>query len=220
MSICYFYDVTVYRLDEKTYYSKRAIFIDEALFPKHSSDSDALRKRDNDNPRENMGFRDHLGRIYGGCWRFNETIGFIRLHFLGSQIRGDYFSVVRKRIVRTRTKTFEYRTWKLAPEIDQDGILMPGCSNSLVLILIGSVSLRPRGTAAPLPCHHLRRSEPRIYSARSRSRRPQARRRQAFAEGDRIVTREAGLPGEARPAHCSHCKNHKQLWSYENHLQS
>jgi hypothetical protein len=118
MSICYFYDVTVYRLDEKTYYSKRAIFIDEALFPKHSSDSDALRKRDNDNPRENMGFRDHLGRIYGGCWRFNETIGFIRLHFLGSQIRGDYFSVVRKRIVRTRTKTFEYRTWKLAPEID------------------------------------------------------------------------------------------------------
>ncbi len=62
--------------------------------------------------------RNHLTEKYGGCWQFNEIIGYIKLDFLGSQIRGEYFAVDRKRIVRTRTKTFEYKTWKLAPEID------------------------------------------------------------------------------------------------------
>ncbi len=49
----------------------------------------------------------------------------MRLHFLGSQIRGEYFGVAKKRIVRTRTKVLESRTWKLAPEI-----AIPGASTS------------------------------------------------------------------------------------------
>ena len=37
---------------------------------------------------------------------------------MGTQVRGEYFAVNKKRLVRTRTKTLEFRTWKLAPEVE------------------------------------------------------------------------------------------------------
>jgi hypothetical protein len=54
------------------------------------------------------------------------------LHFLGSQIRGEYFAVNKKRLVRSRTKTLIWRTHKLAPEIN----IYPGMSNIEILALI------------------------------------------------------------------------------------
>lgn len=92
--------------------------MEKAIFPPSSPYTLARRRRDQADPNANAAFRDHLERVYGGCWEFNEIIGYIRLHFLGTQVRGEYFSVSRKRIVRTRTKTLEYQTWKLAPEVD------------------------------------------------------------------------------------------------------
>ena len=118
MTCRYFYDLPVYRLSSKAYYAARDKYVDEVLFPPGSPNEAALREREKRDPRVNDGFRDHLQRAYGGCWEFNEIIGHIRLHFLGSQVRGEYFAVARKRIVRTRTKTFEYRAWKLAPEVE------------------------------------------------------------------------------------------------------
>jgi hypothetical protein len=117
-AVRYFFDLPVYRLSRERYYVERDEFVDKNLFPPNSPDRDYLLKRDRDNPHVNIGFRDHLQRTYGGCWEFNEIIGYIRLHFLGSQVRGEYFAVSRKRIVRTRTKTLEYKTHKLAPEVD------------------------------------------------------------------------------------------------------
>jgi hypothetical protein len=49
---------------------------------------------------------------------YNEIVGYIRLHFLGSQVRGEYIGVRKKRIVRTRTKIVEFHTWKPAPEVE------------------------------------------------------------------------------------------------------
>jgi hypothetical protein len=63
-------------------------------------------------------FRDHLQKVYGGCWRYNEIVGYIRLHFLGSQVRGEYFGVACKRMVRTRRRVLQYKGWKLAPEVE------------------------------------------------------------------------------------------------------
>lgn len=129
MGVKYFFDVPVYRLERDKYYHERDAYIDGVLFPKDSQYAEELRARDKADPQLNTVMRDHLERSYGGCWEFNEIIGYIRLHFLGSQVRGEYFGVSRKRIVRTRTKTVEYQTWKLAPEVDipqpltQDGIL-------------------------------------------------------------------------------------------------
>lgn len=118
MTINYFFDLPVYRLTADAYYSARSHYIDKVLFRPGSPDEPCLREQDRNNPRDKDWFRDYLGKTYGGCWEFNEIIGYIRLHFLGSQVRGEYFSVNKKRIVRTRTKRLEFMTWKLAPEVE------------------------------------------------------------------------------------------------------
>lgn len=118
MSVRYFFDVPVYRLAEERYYREREAHIDRVLYPPESPHSAAMREKDKADPNNRVGFIDHLQRSYGGCWRFNEIVGYIRLHFLGSQVRGEYYGLNRKRVVRTRTRTLEYLAWKLAPEVD------------------------------------------------------------------------------------------------------
>ena len=120
MAVRHFYDLPVYRLSADAYYAAREKYIEASLFRPGTADEAALRQREALNPRVNDGYRAHLENSYGGCWEFNEIMGYIRLHFLGSQVRGEYFAVSKQRIVRTRTKTLEHRTWKLAPEIDID----------------------------------------------------------------------------------------------------
>jgi hypothetical protein len=80
----YFFDVPVYRLREDRYYDERDRYIDNAMFPPSSPYSERLREEARKNP--NIAFKDHLQNSYGGPWRYNEIIGYIRLHFLGSQI--------------------------------------------------------------------------------------------------------------------------------------
>jgi hypothetical protein len=118
MTVRYFLDLPVYRITEDRYYSDRAAFVDRILFPPDASYSEQRRADEKKNPGSLAGIRDDFERAYGGCWRYNEIIGYIRLHFLGSQVRGEYYGVNRRRIVRTRTRQLEYRTWKLAPEVD------------------------------------------------------------------------------------------------------
>lgn len=65
-------------------------------------------------------------------WRYNEVIGSIRLRFFGSQILGESYSVKRRRIVRTRSKVLEYRTHKLAPEINMPADATGDCLLRLV----------------------------------------------------------------------------------------
>lgn len=118
MILLFFYDIPVYRLPEEKYYRERDVHINSILFPKDSPFSESMRQKDAADPDHYSAARDHLQRSYGGCWLYNEIIGYIRLHFLGSQVRGEYFSVRKKRIIRTRTKTIEYISSKLAPEIN------------------------------------------------------------------------------------------------------
>jgi hypothetical protein len=59
-----------------------------------------------------------LHRKFGGCWAYNEIIGYIKLHFLGSQIRGEYVGRRSARLYRNGKRQFEYITHKLAPEIN------------------------------------------------------------------------------------------------------
>jgi hypothetical protein len=69
-------------------------------------------------PSQKLAQENRLRKSYGGAWEYNEIIGYIKLHFFGTQIRGEYWGVNAKKIVRTRKKFFEYKTWKLASEID------------------------------------------------------------------------------------------------------
>lgn len=96
----YFFDLPVYRIPRGRYYQER-----EAFLSKNSSSND------------DSAIREHLQRVYGGPWEYNEIIGYIKLHFLGTQVRGEYFAIRRQRLVRTRRKVLEFQTWKIAPEI-------------------------------------------------------------------------------------------------------
>jgi hypothetical protein len=113
----YFFEVPVYRLKEDQYYTAMGEYVENTLFPPGSLNAETLREMDKRNPEDNEGVRGVLARGYGGQWRYNEIVGYIRLHFLGTQVRGEWHSVKKKRIVRTRTKLIEYLHWKLAPEV-------------------------------------------------------------------------------------------------------
>lgn len=118
MGVTYFFDLSIYRLERDKYYKQRDAYIENVLFPPDSPYSVERRAKEKTEPGTYVAMRDHLERSYGGCWEFNEIISYIRLHFLGIQVRGEHFGVSRKRVVRTRTKTLEYQTWKLAPEVN------------------------------------------------------------------------------------------------------
>jgi hypothetical protein len=111
------FDVPVYRLRRDRYNKEMDEHIERQMYPPGASWADQMRALHEREPALRIQFHDHLWRSYGGMWRYNEIVGYIRLHFLGSQIRGEYSSSIKKRLVRTRTKTFVYQTHKLAAEV-------------------------------------------------------------------------------------------------------
>jgi hypothetical protein len=114
----YFFDVPVYRLPESRYYDEMNAYIERTMYP-GPPEHDALTRSFHERyPDRKLHFREHLRDVFGGAWTFNEIVGWIRLHFLGTQIRGEYWATKSKRVVRTRRKIFEFQTHKLAPEID------------------------------------------------------------------------------------------------------
>jgi hypothetical protein len=111
MATVYFHDLPVYRLTEEAYYKARdkqiadfVAYARKGLGPSPEQEKELTK---------NMEQHDYDKY---GPWCFNEIIGYIRLHFRGSQVLGKYFSVKRDRLVKTRKKTLVYRTHKLAPE--------------------------------------------------------------------------------------------------------
>lgn len=114
----HFFDVPVYRLCEERYYRDMEQHIDNVMFPPEDQLSNALREMDRINPSENDAARGHVATKYGGSWQFNEIVGYIRLFFLGSQVRGEYYASGQKRICRTRRKIFQLKSLNLAPEIE------------------------------------------------------------------------------------------------------
>ena len=55
-------------------------------------------------------------KAYGGAWRYNEIIGYIRIYKLGSQIRSEFWQTNAQKIVKTRKKQFIVKNRKLVPE--------------------------------------------------------------------------------------------------------
>lgn len=106
----FLFDVPVYRLHPKAYEDAKAAYTNNAL------DRVGLREAGSENAHLVDIYETRLWHKYGGAWRYNEIIGYIRLHILGDQVCGEWWAVDAKRIVRTRTKQFEFKNWKLAPE--------------------------------------------------------------------------------------------------------
>jgi hypothetical protein len=107
-----------YRLTEDEYVAARNSYIDKVMTenplpttPAHPSGASHLSASD-----EWMG--EHLWFGYGGAWQFNEIVGYLRVHIVGTQVRAEYWRVRAKRIVRTRNKIFEHKYHKLVPETE------------------------------------------------------------------------------------------------------
>lgn len=96
----YFFELPVYRIEKQRYDSELTEYISKHRIA------------------EVPGWDAHSYKEFGGAWRFNEIIGYIRLYFLGWQVRGEYFSVDAKRIVKTRKKQFVMKTEKLGAEVN------------------------------------------------------------------------------------------------------
>lgn len=108
----FFLVLPVYRLGEDEYYADFA-----AHFEKQCSEiwDDGFRQQ---SPSLVNDWRSHHQVSYGGGWEFNEIVGYIKLYFMGTQVRGEYWSTIPKRKVRTRKKQFEFKTHKLAAETE------------------------------------------------------------------------------------------------------
>ncbi len=133
----YFLDLPVYRLPEDEYYEKRSTYLDSAVKKRRLSitpSSPSIAKRLAG--REDK-IREHLRNTSGGAWRYNEIIGYVRLHLFGSQIRGEYWRVNVKRIRRTRIKhILELQAYKLAPETE---LPTTGSNNEIYLAILEHV---------------------------------------------------------------------------------
>ncbi|MDH3353509.1 MAG: hypothetical protein OEL87_03610 [Nanoarchaeota archaeon] len=128
----YFFDIPVYRLAKEEYYKKLDSYVEAKMYQGPPSHVELMKEFHEQHPDQKQLHEQHLRKNYGGAWNYNEIIGWIQLHFLGNQIRGEFWRVKAKRIIRTRKKEFEYITWKLAPEID----IPHEASNTEILNLI------------------------------------------------------------------------------------
>jgi len=104
-SVClsnhYFFSVPIYIKSENRYFEDRKNFIEQKL----NTYKDYGVKIDN--RKEVMA--DQLAREYGGGWRYNQIVGYVKLYFYGDQVRGDLYYQRGQRIRRVRRNRIEYK---------------------------------------------------------------------------------------------------------------
>ena len=74
----YFLDLPVYRLPEEEYNKQRSTFIESAMKKNriHITPSSLVTAKDLQVEDDNN--RDRLWKSFGGAWRYNEIIGYVR----------------------------------------------------------------------------------------------------------------------------------------------
>ena len=112
----FFYDIPVYRLPKDQYYAERDRHVDLVMYGTHPEDRKTRQAFYERNPDNKINFENHLQKSFGGPWIFNEVVGYIRLHFLGTQVRGELWMVDKKHIVKSRTKLIIWQTHKVSYE--------------------------------------------------------------------------------------------------------
>lgn len=118
MTEIYFIDIPVYRVSQDRYYSEMDLFIKKTMYPGPPEQNEINKNFYARNPDQEAKFQEHLFYLYGGAWNYNEIIGYIRLYFLGLQVRGEYWQVNNKKIQRSRRKFFVRKELKIVHEID------------------------------------------------------------------------------------------------------
>lgn len=121
----FLFDIPVYRLSEEKYNNDMEVHLNKYFSQWNMKDF----------YQRNLGKKvqdiDYEKNKFGGKWRYNEIIGYIRLCVSGSQILGWYYQHNAKKQFKTRKKQFEYVTNKLAPELN-----LPRDANSKDIYLV------------------------------------------------------------------------------------
>ena len=129
-----FFDIPVYRLTAEKYESEQKTFIHHEM----SEGGEIVQEMYRREPEHKTRMEQHLWETYGGCWRFNEIVGFIRLHFFFTQIRGEYWRISAKKVVRTRKKLFAF----FDPKVTYEEEIPAGSTNAEVFELIKKYLVR------------------------------------------------------------------------------
>ncbi|MCP4050264.1 MAG: hypothetical protein GY730_06120 [bacterium] len=109
----YFFELPIYRTNREKFDKEVNEYIDKE-FSKLNSCSKKLFEK---NPTKKL-TREHQDReAYGNIWEYNDIIGYIKLYFYGTQVRGEYWSVKALRIVKTKKKDFICKDWSFGPAI-------------------------------------------------------------------------------------------------------
>jgi hypothetical protein len=84
MSIKYFFDVPVYRINEEQYQKEWGNSPGNRTLQKNKT----LYEHE---PALGMAAHVALKDQFGGCWQYNQIVGYIKLHTSGLQIRGEFY---------------------------------------------------------------------------------------------------------------------------------
>jgi len=100
MSETFIFDIPTYRTTKASYSEDQELYIDECLYDHSELSRSEMEAFYKDNPHSEIRNRDYYWRQYGGPWRFNQIIGYIRLYLTGYQVQGQLWYVYAKRLVR------------------------------------------------------------------------------------------------------------------------
>ena len=102
----YFFELPIYRVSESVY---------SAEFHRHLARFWDETERMHGRAREEIFSDDQRALIqeqqwrnFGGPWRYNQVVGWVRLFVLGFQIRGEYWMVTSQRLTRRGRRDFRY----------------------------------------------------------------------------------------------------------------
>ena len=87
------FELPIYRLSEKEYYQEFKKYYDK-------------NKISNENPKIEEKLKEKSFKKFGGQWKYNEIIGYLRFYLLGNDIRCYSYKTDVNKIVRTRRKIF------------------------------------------------------------------------------------------------------------------
>jgi hypothetical protein len=114
------FEIPVYRLTKETYAKKQNEYVKKNVGDYNSAELLILSAK-------SLGDNEAIKKIldasfwfnkFGGGWRYNEIIGYLRIYKYGSQIRAEYWQNDVKKIVKTRRKKFIIKDQKLVPEVN------------------------------------------------------------------------------------------------------
>lgn len=109
------FDITVYRIPKELYSKQQNDYVKKNI-PDYDADELFANVHD-DKTKQKINEASYYFKDFGGGWRYNEIIGYLRIHKFGNQIRAEYWQTDAKRIVKTRKKQFIIKSAKLVPEV-------------------------------------------------------------------------------------------------------